>query len=263
MTVKKILSLLLCVTLILCTLVIVNAQTDTDSNSTTQINSGKLNRVAYNNEELVVDLGAGLYAAPIVVDMNADGCLDLVVSSEGVPYNGTYVYYGSVESRNFENEDYLLMDKGKYLTGGHAYMAGSYLYDENGDYEDTIVSYETNVYNDFKTGEFSTFSLPRLDTPGTINGVSYNVNSLRHNFYSFADVDGDSNLDLIRTISTWDEYGWSGKYDSNGVWGKEGGDALHSWVFWAENTSENQLEKTSYGELNIVNVKLEDGSIEP
>lgn len=263
MTVKKILSLLLCVTLILCTLVIVNAQADTDSNSTTQINSGKLNRVAYNNEELVVDLGAGLFAAPIVVDMNADGCLDLVVSSEGVPYNGTYVYYGSVESRNFENEDYLLMDKGKYLTGGHANMAGSYLYDENGDYEDTIVSYETNVYNDFKTGEFSTFSLPRLDTPGTINGVSYNVNSLRHNFYSFADVDGDSNLDLIRTISTWDEYGWSGKYDSNGVWGKEGGDALHSWVFWAENTSENQLEKTSYGELNIVNVKLEDGSIEP
>lgn len=51
-----------------------------------------LERVKYNNPGLKVDLGVGLWAWPLPMDFGGDGDLDLVVSCEDVPYNGTYVF---------------------------------------------------------------------------------------------------------------------------------------------------------------------------
>jgi hypothetical protein len=52
----------------------------------------KLERLKYNHPGLVVDLGAGLWAWPLPMDVNGDGLVDMVIDEEDVPYNGVYVY---------------------------------------------------------------------------------------------------------------------------------------------------------------------------
>ena len=52
----------------------------------------ELIRIRYNNPGLTVDLGVGLWAWPLPMDYDGDGDLDLVVSSGGVPYEGTYFF---------------------------------------------------------------------------------------------------------------------------------------------------------------------------
>ncbi len=52
----------------------------------------KLERLKYNHPGLVVDLGAGLWAWPLPMDVNGDGRIDMVINEEDVPYNGVYVY---------------------------------------------------------------------------------------------------------------------------------------------------------------------------
>src|SRR5690606_695312 len=46
----------------------------------------------YNNPGLIVDLGVGLWAWPLPVDYDNDGDMDLVVSSQGRPFNGLYLF---------------------------------------------------------------------------------------------------------------------------------------------------------------------------
>lgn len=269
MKVKKVVALFLSMTLVLSLVFVTpfrSVKAETNAEYTTQENTGRLNRVPYNNETLAsVDLGAGVYAAPIVIDMNDDGYMDLVVCSLSEAYKGTYIFYGSEESRDSEQDGYLLMDKGRYLTGPYGNVASSYLYDEQGNYVDTIVSSGSRIYKDFETDLSPTFYFPFVALPSTINGVSYDTDAIRNNYHTFVDIDGDSDLDIVRTISSWDEYGWSCKFNSDGsIWGSDGdGDPVHSWVLWGENTSGASIEESSYGELSTVNVLLDDGSNEP
>src|SRR5215210_6380611 len=51
-----------------------------------------LDRLKYNHPGLVVDLGVGLWAWPLPMDVNGDGRLDLVVVCPDKPSNGTYVF---------------------------------------------------------------------------------------------------------------------------------------------------------------------------
>ena len=223
-------------------------------------NTGALNRIPYNNDNIRVDLAVGLWATPVVMDLNEDGNMDLLVSGNGGPYNGVYVFYGSEASQDKNSADYLFMDMGRYLTRGRGNLAGSYLYDESGEYSDTILSAETNVFSDFRTNQNNTFTIPNLTLPSTIDGAI--ANDPYHNFYSFADIDGDGLQDMIRSYSSWREYGWAGKFTPEGEWGTDGdGDPLHAWILWAENTSENNVKNATYGELKPIKVKHEDGTI--
>ena len=54
--------------------------------------AGGLERLKYNNPNLVVDLGVGLWAWPLPMDFDGDGDHDLLVSCHDVPYNGTYFF---------------------------------------------------------------------------------------------------------------------------------------------------------------------------
>jgi hypothetical protein len=49
-------------------------------------------RLKYNNPEMKVDLGVGLWSSPLPLDFDNDGDLDLVISCTDVPYNGTYFF---------------------------------------------------------------------------------------------------------------------------------------------------------------------------
>ena len=59
----------------------------------------------YNNDSLVARLGVGLWGTGIPADRNNDGLTDLVVTSCGRPYRGTYLYY------NIGTNDKPLFDK--------------------------------------------------------------------------------------------------------------------------------------------------------
>src|SRR3989339_2021400 len=54
--------------------------------------AAELQRMKYNHPGLAVDLGAGLWAWPLPLDVNGDGMIDMVICEEDVPYNGVYVY---------------------------------------------------------------------------------------------------------------------------------------------------------------------------
>jgi hypothetical protein len=49
-------------------------------------------RVKYNNPELIVDLGVGLWGAPIPVDYDNDGLMDIVMSCPDAPFKGLYCF---------------------------------------------------------------------------------------------------------------------------------------------------------------------------
>ena len=48
--------------------------------------------VHYNNPNLVVDLGVGLWGIPIPTDYDGDGVTDLIVSCPDKPYKGLYLF---------------------------------------------------------------------------------------------------------------------------------------------------------------------------
>ena len=54
--------------------------------------AGDFERVKYNNQTAVVDLGVGLWAWPLPLDHDEDGDMDLLVSSPDTPFNGVYVF---------------------------------------------------------------------------------------------------------------------------------------------------------------------------
>ena len=51
-----------------------------------------LERIKYNHQGLVVDLGVGLWAWPMPVDWDGDGDLDLLVDCPCKPYNGVWFF---------------------------------------------------------------------------------------------------------------------------------------------------------------------------
>src|SRR4051794_35834431 len=51
-----------------------------------------LERIAYRNPGLTVDLGVGLWAWPLPMDFDGDGDLDLVVNCPDTPSNGVYFF---------------------------------------------------------------------------------------------------------------------------------------------------------------------------
>ena len=57
--------------------------------------SQNLERLAYNNPGLIVDLGVGLWAWPLPMDYNDNGLTDLVVICTDVPYSGVYYFENS------------------------------------------------------------------------------------------------------------------------------------------------------------------------
>ena len=61
-------------------------------------------RVKYNNPDLVVTLGTGLWGAPIPIDYNDDGLIDIIMSCPDTPYKGLYYYQniGTAEKPLFD-----------------------------------------------------------------------------------------------------------------------------------------------------------------
>jgi hypothetical protein len=182
-------------------------------------------RLLYQNEGLVVDLGAGLWAQPLPMDFDGDGDFDLLVATADVPSNGLYF---------FENpggdETFPVFKPGVWLDEAFHNLTISYT--EKG----PVVMSPNSRYPDIET----TF----LKEPETIGhaGVDFKGRT-RAKQWKLADYDGDGQDDLILALGVWADYGWDDAWDEEGNW-KNG--PLRGYVYVARNTGSN--EEPVYGE---------------
>jgi hypothetical protein len=186
---------------------------------------GALERLAFNNPGLEVDLGVGLWAWPLPMDADADGDLDLVVGCPDKPYNGAYV---------FENPAGRTSRLSRLLRGGKipVFKAGRWLSTAPQNVQVSVVGGQPKVlspglaYPDFLQSGFS--------KPVKIPGVKANVhtNAVRANMWRYADYDGDGRQDLVVGVGDWKAYGWDNAYDARGVWTNG---PLHGYVYVLRN----------------------------
>ena len=184
-----------------------------------QLSAQDLERVRYNDQDLEVDLGVGLWAWPLPMDYDQDGDLDLVVSSGGLPYEGTYFFENPAPP-----DSNLAMPQ--FLPGVR------------------IAEYRTNAQISHNSGH------PALvTTPGVLHSTFLNdayakplelgVNTkqvyastgrLRAKQWKLADWEGDGDLDVIVGVGDWGDYGWDDAFDDSGVWTNG---PLHGYVYLA------------------------------
>ncbi|MEZ6044108.1 MAG: VCBS repeat-containing protein [Planctomycetaceae bacterium] len=174
----------------------------------------------YNQPELVVDLGVGLWAFPMPMDYDGDGDLDLVVSCPDKPYNGTYFF------ENPDGDVQLPTFKPAVKVGpGVHHMRASKV-------GDTIsILLPGKEYRDFTHQQFSEeHSLP------VNSNLDLKDKKIRSNQWSYTDYNGDGVLDLIVGMGEWQHYGWDDAYNDQGEWTNG---PLHGYVYVLLNSGSN------------------------
>jgi len=174
-------------------------------------------QLKYNQPDLVVDLGVGLWAQPLPMDFDGDGDHDLLVATNDVPSNGLYYFEnpgGNVKDPVFE--------PGVRLTKGLRNIAVSYAR------ASCHVMTPGQHYPDFR---HTLFENP---APVPFDPTFY---SGRADQWKLCDYDGDGALDLIIGASDWREYGWDNAFNDRGEWTRG---PLHGYVYVARNTGTDQ-----------------------
>ena len=179
---------------------------------TLSLQAEDLQRLRYNDPELVVDLGVGLWAWPLPVDYDKDGDLDLLVSCPDKPANGIYF---------FENPDGNVKQPvflpGKRIAAGQRNITISHL--PTG----PRIIVPGREFTDWRTNQFRQLT---SIYPGT--NLLGSDRKIRTNQWSLVDVDGDDTLELVVGVGEWTDYGWDDAYNSDGDWTNG---PLHGWVY--------------------------------
>ena len=194
-----------------------------------QLAASDIQRVRYNHPDLVVDLGVGLWAWPLPMDYDSDGDLDLVVSSGGLPYEGTYFFENPSDP-----------DSGDPMAVFHPGIR--------------IGEYRTNAQISHNEGHS-----PIVTTPGerhdlfrqhafgkptelslAAEKVYASRGRIRAKQWKLADWEGDGDLDLLIGVGDWGEYGWDDAFDARGNWTNG---PIHGYVYLALKQADG-----SYGE---------------
>ncbi|NGF56714.1 VCBS repeat-containing protein [Parapusillimonas sp. SGNA-6] len=178
----------------------------------------------YNNPGLIVDLGVGLWAWPLPVDYDNDGDMDLVVSSQGRPFNGLYLF------ENISGDEKPVFAKPKWLNKSVkdiqiSYHEGKPIFSGPG----VIYTDFLNTYTKKKKKVFDVNTIK-----GEING------RIRFNQWKHVDYDNDGDLDVIVGIDEWGDYGWDNAFNSHGQWTKG---PLHGYVYLIENVDGEYMNR--------------------
>ena len=208
--------------------------------------SQNLERLAYNNPGLIVDLGVGLWAWPLPMDYNDNGLTDLVVICTDVPYSGVYYFENSGV---IDNKTHLPVYKPAVRLGkAENNVSISYIDGK------PFITTPGKWYPDFKS---SGFEKP-VDFPApTAKEIHPAEGNIRANQWKVVDYDSNGVNDLIVGIGFWGEYGWDNAYDSNGQWTNG---PLHGYIYLLKNkgTNENpvyenpiQLEDTDGAPMDV------------
>lgn len=186
--------------------------------------AAELERVRYSHPGLVVDLGVGLWAWPLPMDYDEDGDLDLVVSSGGLPYEGTYFFENpsNPSTRNPMPVFRPGVRIGEYRSNvqisyneGHA----------------AVVTTPGARHDDFSQHAFTRPQALELDTAK----VYASSGRIRAKQWKLADWEGDGDLDLLVAVGDWGDYGWDDAFDAQGRWTNG---PLHGYVYLAVRTED-------------------------
>jgi hypothetical protein len=189
-----------------------------------------LERMKYHHPGLAVDLGVGLWSAPIPCDADGDGDFDLIVICHDKPSNGTYLFENATGDTA----------KNKFPVFKPARRLGKGL-------ENTMPSYVDGALRVLTPSrehpEFLKVGLDagvKLTTPFSAHTKSPNakpgVFKVRGSQWRYVDFDGDGKLDLVNGAGDWSEYGWDNAYDDTGRWTNG---PLHGFVYVLRNTATN------------------------
>lgn len=192
--------------------------------------SNRLTRISYNNPDLYVDLGVGLWAVPFPVDYTDNGQHDLLVGSGGRPYNGIFHFEGVSDEKGPT-----VFKRAKRLSASTARYNMQISHLEDGSW---VITQPGISYPDYR----KTF----LD-----NGVKIPFEPDfyigRANQWKYFDYNGNGVNDLIIGASDWREYRWDDAYTEDGKWVNG---PLRAFVYWVENLGTN--EEPKYGEARKV-----------
>lgn len=184
------------------TLLLLPPDTKLNIVSASPSNEQPLQRLKHNNPGLVVDLGVGLWAWPLPMDVNGDGHLDLAVNCPDKPYNGVWVFTNPSDTATTPLP---MFNPARRISKGLQNVQVSYL-----DAKPHVLS-PAAAYPDFlKTGLENPAKLP---LPANIH-----PNKVRANMWRYVDYDGDGAQDLIVGVGDWTDYGWDNAYDPAGKW---------------------------------------------
>ena len=192
----------------------------------------ELERIRYNNSDLIVDLGVGLWSWPLPMDFDGDGDHDLVVVCPDKPYNGTYLFENTSGKNTTSptakgNARLPVLQPARKISRGLQNVQVSYV-----DARPRVLS-PAREHVDFLTKGLDT-SKP-LAPPAKIG----HTGKIRANQWKYVDYDADGKLDLIVGIGDWSDYGWDDAYNDRGQWTNG---PLHGCVYLLRNVGDDEAE---------------------
>lgn len=181
-----------------------------------QVPSARFERLPYNNPDLTVDLGVGLWASPLPMDYDNDGDYDLLVSCSDVPFNGIF-FFENTSGDSFPvfapavkvSDDPVKHIQVSYVDGKPRFLRPG---EELTDFKNAFAAKSKALY------------------PGDAFGKLHN--KIRFNQWKYVDYENDGDLDIIVGIQDGEDYGWDNAFDDNGVWTNG---PLHGYVYLIEN----------------------------
>lgn len=166
-----------------------------------------LERVAYRHPGLIVDLGVGLWAWPLPMDYDGDGDWDLVVSSGGLPYEGTY-FFENPSSAGSQDPMPVFRP---------AVRVGEYRTNAQVSHNPGLAPVVTTPGERHDRFLEHSFAMPSPITVNTAEAYR-STGRIRARQWKLADWEDDGDLDLLIGVGDWGDYGWDDAYDSEGSW---------------------------------------------
>ncbi len=185
----------------------------------------RFSRIEYQDPNLVVDLGVGLWAWPLPMDFDQDGDMDLVVSCPDVPFNGTYFF----ENKEGPGIKMPVFEKPRKLGPGSKNLQ---------------VSFVGGAAKVLGAGvEYLQFRDSVLAKPSELfpkEQLEKGHEKIRFSQWKYVDYENDGDLDLLAGIDDWGDYGWDNAYDENGNWTNG---PLHGYLYLVENVDGSYRSK--------------------